>query len=153
VTVNLFGDDWDGERDRPGWRWKYLRVGQRLGAAKLGATLYELEPGQKSFPYHYEYPDEEWLLSVSGRPTLRTPEGERELAPGDVAVFVEAPAGAHQVINRTEEPARVLILSTKSSTGVAVYPDSGKVGIFPASEQDQLLLRRDAQVDYFDRED
>jgi hypothetical protein len=26
-------------------------------------------------PYHFEWTDEEWLIAISGRPTLRTPSG------------------------------------------------------------------------------
>ena len=74
-------------------------LGPKLGAALLGATLYELEPGERTFPYHYEWGCEEWLLVVAGTPTLRTPEGERELAPGDTVCFPEGPAGAHLVSN------------------------------------------------------
>jgi len=150
--VNLFGDEWEGGRDRPGWQWKWLPVGERLGASAIGASLYEVAPGQRTFPYHYEYGNEEWLIAVSGRPTLRTPEGERELEPGDVVLFPEGPEGAHQVINRTDGPIRVLILSTKNRPGVAVYPDSDKVGVFPGEAQDRALFLRGSAVDYFEGE-
>jgi uncharacterized cupin superfamily protein len=151
--VNLFGEDWEDGRDRPGWQWKRLPVGQRLGASRIGASLYEVAPGQRTFPYHYEYGNEEWLIAVSGHPTLRTPDGERVLEPGDVVVFPEGPEGAHQVINRTEEPVRVLIMSTKNEPGVAVYPDSDKLGIFPGNREDRALFPRNAAVDYFEGEE
>ena len=43
-------------------------------------TVYELPPGQSICPYHYELGDEEWLIVLAGRPTLRTPEGEQRAA-------------------------------------------------------------------------
>jgi hypothetical protein len=46
----------------------------------------------------------------------------------------------------------VMMLSTKASTSVAVYPDSDKVGVFPPNGDDRLLVRRESGVDYFDRE-
>lgn len=153
AIVNLYGDEWDDERERPGWRWKRAAVGKRIGATKMGASLYELEPGQKTFPYHYEYGSEEWLICVGGAPTLRTPDGERRLEPGDVVSFPEGPEGAHQVINATDEPARVLILSTGGDPGVAVYPDSDKIGVFPGNREDSLLVLRSSEVDYFEGED
>ena len=58
---------------------------------------------------------EEWLLVVAGRPTLRTPEGERQLEPGDVVAFPQGPAGAHKVANATDETVRVVILSSKTA--------------------------------------
>ena len=87
-----------------------------IGASKIGATVYDLPPGQSSFPYHYEYGCEEWLLVVEGRPTLRHPGGEDELEPGDLVCFPEGPEGAHKVTNETDETARIMILSTKGDS-------------------------------------
>ena len=77
-VFNLFAEpEGDGENDRDGYRHRVVAVGQRLGASLLGGSLYELPPGEKTWPYHYETGCEEWLLVVSGRPTLRGPDGER----------------------------------------------------------------------------
>ena len=153
-VFNLFGEqDWDGENDRAGYRHKATVIGKRLGAGLLGGTLYELPPGEKSWPYHYEIGCEEWLIAVTGRPTLRGPDGERELEPGDVAVFPEGPQGGHQVLNRSKEPCRVLLLSSKSPVAVVYYPDSGKVGLWSASDGYQALLRTEPKLDYWEGED
>ena len=151
-VFNLYGDDWEREQEREGYRWRGRRVGPVIGASGLGASLYELAPGQRSFPYHYEYGNEEWLLVVEGQPTLRTPEGEQELVAGDVVCFPEGPGGAHQVRNATHEPVRVLMFSTKSRPGVAVYPDSDKIGVWPGDRRDNILVRRESVVDYWDGE-
>jgi uncharacterized cupin superfamily protein len=84
------------------------------------------------------------------RPTLRTPEGELE--PGDVVSFPEGPEGAHQVLNGTEEPVRIVFLSTKRTPAVAVYPDSDKLGIWLTGSIDALIVRRESAVDYWDSE-
>ena len=77
-VFNLEGEqDWDAENSREGFRHRATRVGDRLGARALGAGLYELPPGEKTWPYHYTYGMEEWLLVVSGTPTLRSPEAAR----------------------------------------------------------------------------
>ena len=47
------------------------RVGAALGATRTGLSVYELPPGQAISPYHFEDPNEEWLLVVSGTPMLR----------------------------------------------------------------------------------
>lgn len=146
---NLHADDWEHEQEREGYRWRARMIGPAVGASMLGATVYELPPGEKSFPYHYEYGTEEWLLVVAGCPTLRTPEGEQELEAGDVVCFPEGPDGAHQVRNGTEEPVRIVVLSTKQSPAVAVYPDSEKLGIWIAGSGDSLIVRRDSAVDYW----
>lgn len=151
-VYNLFGDDLEEWDSGEGYRRRGKQIGPLLGASLLGASLYDLPPGEKTWPYHYEYGCEEWLLVVSGAPTLRTPEGERVLAPGDVVAFPEGPAGAHQVSNRSDAPARVLILSTKGKPAVAVYPDSGKLGVWTGNEDDDALFRRGDAVDYWEGE-
>ena len=107
--------------------------------------MYELAPGQSICPYHYEYGEEEWLIALVGRPTLRTPEGERELEPWDCAFFPTGEAGAHKVTNRTDETVRVCIGSNRLAVSTAVYPDSEKVGAHPPGK----LFRLADAVDYF----
>jgi uncharacterized cupin superfamily protein len=154
-TVNLFAGDgggWDRENDRDGYRHRVTAIGERLGASLLGGSLYELPPGESTWPYHYELGCEEWMVVVSGRPTLRTPAGDLELEAGDVAVFPEGPAGAHKVTNASNEPARILILSSKAPLAVVHYPDSKKVGIWSRDEGYQALLPVEPTLDYWEGE-
>jgi uncharacterized cupin superfamily protein len=152
-TFNLFSaDSWDRENDRDGYRHRATTIGERLGASLLGGTLYELDPGESTWPYHYEQGCDEMAIVVSGRPMLRTPDGEQELAPGDVARFVEGPAGAHGIANRSDEPCRVLILSSKSSLAVVHYPDSKKVGIWSQEAGYQTMLPTEPELDYWEGE-
>lgn len=151
MSVNLFGDEWDGVRDRPGWEWRRLGIGKRLGAELIGASLYELAPGQKSYPYHFHHIQEEWVIVLRGEPTLRDPAGDRRLAPGDCVVFKRGAEGAHQIRNDTDEPVRVLMLSSVAEVEVAEYPDSGKIGIW--GRDLRKILRADAELDYFHGEE
>ena len=151
--VNLFSAELARDADDPpGYEAGYVRLGPLLEATRIGATIYELGPGQSNCPYHYEYGCEEWLLVVEGRPTIRHPGGEDELGPGDLVCFPEGPEGAHKVTNGTEESVRVMILSTKGDPAAAVYPDSDKIGIWTGNDADQLIVRRESGVDYWDRE-
>jgi uncharacterized cupin superfamily protein len=136
------------EGDPAGYETPYARVGPLIGASALGASVYELRAGQSVCPYHYEHGNEEWLLVLIGRPTLRDPEGEHELEPGDVVLFPEGPEGAHKVTNDGEEPVRIAILSTKHDPSVSVYPDSDKVGVWPPGK----LFRLADAVDYWEGE-
>jgi len=95
-----------------GFRRNSTRVGTTLGAARTGLSVYELPPGQAVSPYHYEEPEEEWLLVVSGTPTLRHPDGEEQLEPWDLVFFPAGPAGAHLVRNNSESTARVAMFSS-----------------------------------------
>ena len=138
--------------DPEGFRSGMDRFGSQVGAKMLGGSVYELPPGQSVCPYHYEYGNEEWVIVLAGRPTLRHPGGEEELAPDDVVCFPEGPEGAHKLTNRTEETVRVLMLSTTVEPSVAVYPDSDKIGVWPGDRRDHVLVRRESNVDYWDRE-
>ena len=88
------------------------------------------------------------LLVIAGGPTLRTPDGERRLGPGDTVCFPAGAAGAHSV----RGPGRVLILSANRSPSISVYPDSDKLGTRPAVEDDRLNFRRADAVDYWEGE-
>lgn len=117
------------------------RFGDALGARLWGGTLYELGPGESS-PYHWHYGEEEVLVCLAGRLTLRAPEGERVLGPWDAAWFVRGPQGTHQLRNDTNEPGRAVVFSTCSDPEVCVYPDDGKVGVFAGWSRDDLPTQR-----------
>jgi uncharacterized cupin superfamily protein len=149
--MNVFDVEVEFDGDDPaGYRAGGKRLGPDLGAVQLGMTVYELPPGQSICPYHYEVGFEEWLFVLVGRPTLRTPDGEQELRPWDLAFFADGEAGAHKVTNRTEETVRVAMLSNKGDPGAAVYPDSNKIGIWP--QPPGKLFRLGDAVDYWDGE-
>jgi uncharacterized cupin superfamily protein len=139
--------------DPDGYHAGMVRFGPQIGAETLGGSVYELPPGQSLCPYHYEYADEEWLVVLEGRPTVRHPDGEDVLGPGDVVAFVRGPAGAHKVSNPGTQPVRVLMISTRIDPAVVVYPDSGKIAVFGgAHNEDDVIVRRESAVDYWDGE-
>jgi uncharacterized cupin superfamily protein len=154
---NVFADDWE-ELFPPtdGWRSNHRRL---VGPGNnLGMSLYELPPGQTQCPYHFHHGADELILVLQGRPTLRTPDGEEELQAGDVAHFPKGPTGAHQVVNRSSEPARYVVASSNVSPEICEYPDSGKVASFsrtPSTQGERLVTihRFENHVDYFDGEE
>jgi uncharacterized cupin superfamily protein len=152
-VFNLNGDEWDRVEEREGWRSKDAWVGAHIEAELIGGSMYELEPGDRLWPYHTHHANEEWLIVLRGRPTLRTPEGERELAEGDVVCFKRGKDGFHQVRNATAEPIRVLMLSTLIAPDLVEYPDSGKVGARSVAGERILLSRPGPILDYWDGEE
>jgi uncharacterized cupin superfamily protein len=151
-VFNLHGDEWDRTEEREGWRSKDAWVGARLGAELIGASLYELEPGDRLWPYHTHHANEEWLIVVGGTPTLRTPDDEQELREGDVVCFRRGPEGAHQVSNRTDGPVRVLMLSTLLAPEIVEYLDTGKVGTRDARGIQLALARPGEPAEYWEGE-
>ena len=88
----------------------------------LGASVYELGPGN-FVVYHFHHASEELIVVLRGRPTLRTPDGSRQLAEGESVHFPAGPDGAHAVTNETDQPVRFLMASTLQSPEVVEYPD------------------------------
>ena len=149
-VVNLFETPRAAdEGGPPGYEVPYVRIGPLIGASALGMTVYELNEGNSICPYHWESPDEEWLIVLEGTPTLRDPGGEHELAAGDLVCFPPGPEGAHKVTNRAPGRALVAMLSTRAKTSLGVYPDSDKVGIFSSDGGMRLLVPISAGVDYW----
>jgi uncharacterized cupin superfamily protein len=122
-----------------------IDVARALASSETAMYIYDLSPGQLQCPYHYEY-GEEWLLVVDGTVVLRDLDGERTLERGDLICCAAGPAGAHQISNRSELPARTLMFSSSRVPAVSVYPDSNKIGVWPGNEIDDLVFRRDSAV-------
>jgi uncharacterized cupin superfamily protein len=142
MTINLFTtENVEGRID----------VGRAVGSDATVMFIYDLAPGQASCPYHYEY-EEEWLLVVEGAIVLRTPEGELELAKGDIHRFAPGPAGAHKIMNRGDLPARTLAWSSNRVPAVSVYPDSDKIAVWAGDDND-LIFRRETAVAWEHGED
>lgn len=151
---NVYASEWDATQDQAGYRWSRIRLGKRLGGVKLGASVYLIESGQKSFPYHFHHANEEMLIVLEGEVTVRTPDGEQKAGPGDALAFNRGEAGAHQVINHTQSDARILMMSTMVDPDIAEYPDSGNIGVFArrapgASGGLARFLDGSAESDYF----
>jgi uncharacterized cupin superfamily protein len=143
-----------GERPE-GFRSRRARIGYELGTELIGCSLWELPPGEAAYPYHFHYSDEELVIVLSGRPTLRTPEGNRELAEGEALRFGLGEEGAHQIFNATDEVATFLAVSSNGRPDVIVYPDADKIGVgerLPKGGGLRAFFKREDAVSYFDGE-
>lgn len=143
--------DWtETDRDDTGFRRKQLGVA--AGGEELGCSLYELRPGQRSWPYHYHTGNEEALYVLSGTGILRLDGRSHEIQPGHYAALPADGSGAHRVVNDGDEPLRYLMISTMNEPDVTVYPDTDKVGVFvgaaPGGDADERPLHA-----YFSHDD
>ena len=120
---NLWSDEWEPSEDWSGGGGRSKRLPR---GDVLGASVYELDPGN-FVVYHFHHGAEEMLIVLRGRPTLRTPNGERELAEGDVVHFPAGPAGAHALRNESGAPIRFVMVSDHPSPEVVEYPDLGQI--------------------------
>lgn len=122
--LNFLDDEpWDevNEERRSRVRW----FGHPFETDQLGASLNEFLPRAPGGPLHMHYGVEEMFFVLAGTPTVRTPEGEQTLAPGDVVYFPEGVDGLHDFSNPADEPARLLAISTKRFPDVVAYPERG----------------------------
>jgi uncharacterized cupin superfamily protein len=110
------------------------RVAERAGAEQLGASLYELRPGEEMV-FHYHVQREELLIVLEGRLSLRTADGWEDLPPGEVVAFPRGERGAHGYRNNSESPVRVLMVSEMTGPNVSVYPDTNQIGVFDAGRR------------------
>ncbi len=141
--ANVFDPEFDTEREGPVYRYRSATLGRAAGAERLGATLYELPPGEAPWPIHYHLANEEMLVVLSGRPSIRTENDERELDEGALVTRPADERGAFQIVNRTDQTVRVLIVSEMRVPDVVVRPESGKLSVFgraPGSGGDGMHL-------------
>lgn len=125
ADANIWSDDW-GEQP-PDWSGGGGLQKRLVGRGPaLGATVYELGPGE-SMIYHLHHGSEELLMVLRGRPTLRTPAGERQLDEGEAVHFPPGPDGAHGIRNDTGERVRYVVAGTRVSPEVVEYPDLGQL--------------------------
>ena len=128
------------------------RVAERSGAEHLGASVYELQPGEEMV-FHYHVQREELLIVLAGRLSLRSAAGREELPEGEVVAFPRGERGAHGYRNDSDQPVRVLMISEMNGPNISVYPDTEQVGNFDAGKRAErrfgaLFNVADAVADY-----
>jgi uncharacterized cupin superfamily protein len=149
---NIYTEDWERTVDQGSFGLR----GTRVGSQSIGVSVYELDPGKRNLPYHAHFGIEEIVVVLRGTPTLRTPGGERELAEGEVVALPRGRTGAHQLINRTEDVVRYLMLSDRAPADLIEYPDSGKIsaqgGAWGTPDAAAYMLAAQPQLGYFEGE-
>jgi len=153
--ANIYSPEFE-EGERPeGFRSRRARIGYELGSELIGASLWEVPPGEAAYPYHFHYADEELVIVLSGQPSLRTPDGIRKLKEGEALRFPLGEEGAHQILNHTEETVIFLAVSSHGRPDVVVYPDSDKIGVgerLPRGGGLRAFFPRGSSVGYFEGE-
>lgn len=155
--VNLADVEFDDIEENGLYTSRRALFSAGIGARQLGYNLTELPPGKAQCPFHAHRAEEEMFLILEGEGELRFGARRYPLRRHDVVACPTGDAAvAHQIINTGTVPLRYLSLSTLSDTEVCEYPDSNKVGIFSSAagaEPLRKMLRAEAAVDYYDRED
>ena len=153
TIVNRDELDWIERENGDAFALSWKQLADDAGGKHLGCTLYRLPPGQRAHPYHFHYANEEALYVLAGEGLLRCPDGHVVLRRGDYCVLPKGDAGAHQVINTTEDPLEYLAMSTRRDPEIVYYPDSDKY-LLGAKEDPSIwrLVPGDVELDYWDGE-
>jgi uncharacterized cupin superfamily protein len=156
MQVNEADLDWE-ESDHGDTAFRRKQLSEAAGSEQLGASLYELDPGTRSWPYHYHTANEEAIFVLSGSGLLRAADGERDLTSGDFVALPADERGGHQVVNDGEQPLRYLMVSTMAEPDVTVYPEMEKFGVFvgapPGGREERTFhgfYPLDADVEYWE---
>ena len=129
-------------------RRKFIPLGD---AKQCVVSIYEIPPKKAAYPYHYHCKNEETFYIVSGTGILKTPEGERKVSAGELLFFPADESGAHKLTNDSDTEKLVYIdFDTFNDLDAAVYPDSGKIGVW--GRNINRVYRMDDNVDYYDGE-
>ncbi len=98
-------------------------LGNALGLTKIGVNLTTLAPGKESSMRHFHTREDELVFLLEGEIVLRTDEGEQVLTAGMCAGFPAGSRNGHQLVNRSDRPARYLEISNRDPEDGAEYPD------------------------------
>lgn len=130
----------------------YRRKFVPFGAAENTlVSVYEIPPRKSAYPYYYHHKNEETFCILSGEGILRTPEGERKVAAGDLLFFPAGPQGAHKLTNCSDTDNLVYIdFDVVHDVDIAIYPDSDKIGVWGMGIN--KLYPQSEDVDYYDGE-
>ncbi len=155
APVSIAAPVFDELREHPGFECRRARLGRQAGSEKLGLSLWELPPGQAAYPYHFHLAEEEIVIVLEGAPSLRDGAGWRELEQGEVVSFLTGEEGAHQIVNRGEQPVRFLAISNQQPD-IVVRPESDSLSVVerrPEGGGLSLQFRRGDAIGYFDAEE
>ena len=125
--ANLFEPEFDESSEQPGFSWRRAQLARQAGGERLGASLFALPPGEALYPLHYHLGNEELLIVSTAPPRCGRPTDERVLERGEVVSFPRGEAGAHQIVNRSDAEARILLVSEMNAPEVVIRPESGKL--------------------------
>ena len=104
-----------------------LWISEAAGLTQFGAFVEVLEPGSRSAIAHWHESEDEMILVPYGE--IKLIEGDREtlLRSGEAAAFRAGVPVAHCLENRSDRPARCLVVGTRAAMARIVYPGHDRI--------------------------
>ena len=123
VLTAIVGTTYPTPFDEPCRARQRKRLGDTAGLTQFGVNLLVLPPGAWSSQRHWHTGSDEFLYVLEGEVVLVTDGGEEVLRPGDAAGFKAGDANGHHLQNRSNAPARLIEIGTRSANDSATYSD------------------------------
>ena len=137
------GSSYPPPHDAPCAMRERRRLGDAGGLTRFGVNLLTLQPGVWSSQRHWHSDEDEFVWVVEGEVVLITDAGEETLRAGDCAAFRAGEANGHNLINRSDRPARLLEVGNRSEQDRTVYTDIDMV-----AEPGETVFRRGDETAY-----
>ena len=125
------------------------RLAPEGSATHVGVLMEELAPGKQSAPFHWHTCEEEHMVFLEGRATLRLGDRHHPVQAGDYVCFPAGQRAGHCLVNDSDAPCRYLVIGERDPNDVCFYPDSGKVMMRGA---DRAVFSLTDAKDYWDGE-
>jgi uncharacterized cupin superfamily protein len=136
----------------PAYEYDKCEVSPRNGGNQCAVAFYDIAPGKSNYPYHYHSSSEEIFYIISGNGVVETNDGEIPVSAGSIIICPAGEDGAHRITNISDsEVLTYLDIDTVPRTDMAIYPKSGKVGIF-TDDGIAKIFKADDAVKYYDGE-
>lgn len=97
------------------------------GITQFGAFVQVLQPGTRSSIKHWHSDEDEMVYVLEGVITLVEGSSSTRLGPGDAATFKAGVPVGHFLWNQGDQPAKCLVVGTRSQFDKVTYPDHDRV--------------------------
>jgi uncharacterized cupin superfamily protein len=102
---------------------RWIRVGDAAGLTQFGVNIVTLGPGVWSSHRHWHEKEDEFVFMLEGELVLVTDAGEEIMRPGDCAGFKAGVRDGHNLENRSDKPARFLVVGSRDEADWGEYSD------------------------------
>ena len=104
-----------------GRAWQML--GDAAGLTQFGVNLVTLPPGAWASQRHWHEKEDEFVWLLEGELVLIEDAGETTMRAGDCAAWKAGVRDGHHLVNRSDAPARFLVVGTREQTDTGDYSD------------------------------
>ena len=114
---------------------------------RIGVHLEVIPPGKWNSTFHWHTHEEEHFWILEGEGIFRIGRRRVKIRGGDYAVFPPNGRTAHAIQNTGRRMLSYLVIGTRETGDVCVYPDSGKISVRQLHKVGRLAV-----ADYWDGE-